>query len=248
MGYHVLAYQTSGFGVSNQDMSPVADAIFSIQNGHFLPHVDLNVYGAYFGGANLLAVRLVTPRSRQIVPPPLYPIQGALLPPDRPHIVDRRNNPFKLNAVEEVSLQANLGGAGSLPNVAVLFAGTSLDMVPAGDIYSLHGTSTTAAVPMQWTPINITWDQTIPAGNYTMIASQQQSTNAIAHRWVFKTAVMRPGFLSVTAIPNISEPSWYYGGWGILGTFNTYTYPQMEVLCNVADTAHDCVMNIIKVG
>lgn len=248
MPYHVVAYQANTFGVTNFDSTPLTDAWMSIQNGHYFPSVQLFQYGGWMGGVNLTKVTLVTPRSRMVVPPVLYPIQGALLPPDRPHIYDRRNNPFTLNPVEEVSIQMNIGGAANAFNTAVFFWGTSLDPVPQGDIYSLHGTSTTAAVANSWTQILITYDQTIPAGQYAVIGSQVQSTNAIAHRFFFKDQILRPGFLSLSALTNISDPSYYYGGWGLLGTFNTTAYPTVEVLANAADAAHDVVLNMVRVG
>jgi hypothetical protein len=246
--YHVVAYQANTFGVTNFDSTPLPDAWVTIQNGHYLPHIPLYLYGGWFGGVNLTAVTLVTPRSRMVVPPRLYPIQGSLLPPDRPHIFDRRKNPFTLNGVEEVSLLMNIGGAANAYNTGVMFWGNSLDPVPQGDLYTLHGTSTTAAVANAWSLVNVVWDQTLPAGNYAVISTHHQSTNAIAHRLFFKDQVMRPGFLSISALTNLSEPSYYFGGWGQLGQFNTTAYPTWEVLANAADAAHDVSMTMIRLG
>lgn len=246
--YHVLALQANTFGQTNYDSVPLSDSWIGIQNGHFFPQKQLMLFGGWFGGVNLTAITLVTPRSRMVVPPRLYPIQASLLPPDRPHIWDRRNNPFTLNATEEISMQMNIGGAANAYNTAILFVGESLDPVPSGDIYSLHGTSTTAAVANQWTTVPVQWDQTIPSGTYTVVGSQHQSTNAIAHRFNFRNPPNRPGFLSITGLGNITDPSYYGGGWGALGQFNTTAYPFVDVLCNAADAAHDFVMNMVKVG
>lgn len=248
MSYHVVAYQINTFGVTNADMTPLPDPWITIQNNHYLPHIPLYMYGGWAGGANLTAVTLVTPRSRMVVPPRLYPIQASLLPPDRPHILDRRKNPFTLNAVEEVSLLANVGGAANAYSTVIMFLGNSLDPVPQGDLYTLHGVSTTAAVANQWSLVNVVWDQTIPAGTYAVVSTQHVSTNAIAHRMFFKDQVMRPGFLSMNALGNISEPSYYFGGWGQLGQFNTTAYPTWEVLCNAADASHDFTMTMIRLG
>jgi hypothetical protein len=248
MPYHVVVYSANTFTQTNFDSTPAADAYISIQNGHYFPHIPLYLYGGYLGGANLTAVTLVTPRSRMIVPPRLYPISQSLLAPDRPHMLDRRNNPFTLNAVEEVSVQMNIGGTANALNYAVMFWGTSLDPVPQGDLYTLHGTSATAAVANTWTLVPITWDQTIPAGTYTVVSSQHQSTNAIAHRFFFKDQLLRPGFLSITSLGNISDPTYYYGGWGALGTFNTTAYPTAEVFVNGSDAAHDFTITMIRVG
>lgn len=248
MPYHVLAYTANAFGSNNVDMTPVPDQYIAISNGHFLPHLNLNLYGGWFGGTLLTALRLVTPRSRMVVPPVLYPINTTTLPPDRPHIYDRRSNPFLLNAVEEISMQANVGGSAAALTTAIMLCGTSLDPIPAGDIYGLHGTSTTTATALGWSAITVTWDQNLPSGTYVMVGSQVESTNAIAHRWFFKDQVMQPGFLSLSAMGNMTDPSFYYGGWGKLGSFNTYTYPTLYTLCNGADTAHDVVAYLIKVG
>lgn len=248
MPYHVVAYSANVFGVSNYDSTPAVDGWLTIQNGHYLPHIPLYLYGGWFGGVNLTAVTLVTPRSRMVVPPRLYPIQGAVVPPDRPHIFDRRKNPFTLNAVEEVSIQMNVGGAANALNYAVMFWGNSLDPVPQGDLYTLHGTSTSAAIAGAWSPCNVIWDQTIPAGNYSVIGTQHQSTNGVAHRLFFKDQVMRPGFLSLTSLGNIGEPSYYFGGWGQLGQFNTTAYPTVEVFCNGADAAHDLALTMVRLG
>lgn len=244
--FHVCAYQALTFGVTNFDMLPVADPIITVSNNHFLPNTQMFLFGGWFGGVNLTAIRLNTPTSRQVVPPPLYPIQAAVAPPDRPHVFDRRNMPFPLNMVEEVSMQANIGGAANAQNYAILFMGPSIEPAPQGQIYSLHGTATTAAVAGNWTQLAITWDQTIPAGTYYIVGSQHVSTTAIAHRWITKGQFYRPGFLSMSLVTNIGEPSQYYGGWGNYGNFNTYAYPYCEVLCNAADASHDVVMNIVK--
>lgn len=246
--YHVVAYQANTFGQTNFDSTPLADSWIPISNGHYLPPVALNFYGGWMGGVNLTAVTLVTPKTRSVVPPRLYPIQNTLLPPDRPHMYDRRSNPFGLNAFEEVSVQMNVGGAANAFNTAVMFWGNSLDPVPAGDVYTLHGTSTTAVTANAWTQLVVTWDQTIPAGRYMIIGSQVQSTNAIAHRWYFRYSQMKPGFLSVSAVTNISDPTYYQGGWGALGYFDSPVFPFLEVLANAADASHDVVMNMVKIS
>ena len=248
MSFHVIAYTANTFGVTNFSAAPVSDNWIGIQNSHFFPQRDLKLFGGWFGNVNLTKVTLVTPQSRRVVPPVLYPIQQAANPPDRPHIWDRRTNPFTLRAIEEIDLQINMGGAANAIFTGILFVGDVLTPVPAGDIFSLHFTSTTAAVANTWTTITMTPDQTIPSGSYAVVGSQHQSATAVAHRINFRDPVMRPGFLSLTSLGNITDPSYYQGGWGTLGTFNTTAYPFMDVYCTAADAAHDIVLNMIKVG
>lgn len=246
---HVLAYTANTFGVSAFDMLPVTDEWIGITNNHFFPQIDLNCYGGWFGGAFLNQVKLFTPQSRAIIPPALFPIQQSILPPDRPHIWDRRVNPVHFKAINEISLIANIAGTVNGINTAILIVGDQLQTIQAGwDIYGIHFTSTTAAVANTWTTVTAVVDQPLPAGVYTVVGSQHVSTNAIAHRFNFRTGPNRPGFLSMTSVGNISEPSYYQGGWGVIGQFNTQAYPFFEVYCNGADASHDFVLFAAKTG
>lgn len=248
MAYHVIGYTANTFGVTNFDSTPLQDAIFPIQNGHYFPWMPFNFYGGWMSGTLLSAVQLVTPQTRQIVPPRLYPINQTTAPPDRPHMFDRRGNPFTLNQAEEVSIQFNLGGAANALAYAIMFVGTSLDPIPSGNIYTLHGTATTTAVANAWTQINPVYDQAIPNGTYVVISTQHQSAGAIAHRLIFKDQILRPGMLSLTSLGNIGWPEFNQGGMGKMGQFTTTTYPNWEVLCSTADTAHDVLFNMIRIA
>jgi hypothetical protein len=243
---HTLAYTSEDLSAGSVDMTAVPDNWVPIQNGHYLPPQDLFLFGAFSFGDTLTAVQLVTPKSRMIVPPFMYPLVGALAPPDRLHVYDRRSNPFRLSSVEEIQL---LGTAGSAEDdIIVLLVGDRIDPIPAGDIYALHGTSSDSAVDGVWTQVAVTWDQNLPAGTYAVVGSQHVATNCVAHRFNFPGQIMRPGFSSLVSLADISEPSYYYGGWGVLGKFVTYAFPLLEVLCAGTDGSHDFVMNLIKVG
>jgi hypothetical protein len=183
-----------------------------------------------------------------VVPPILIPLDGVTNPGDRPHIFDRRRNPFTLNAVEEVSLILNVGGTAAAQTTALMFWGTSIDPVPQGDLYTLHGVATNAVAVGSWSMVNVVWDQTLPAGNYVVVSTHHMSAGAIAHRLFFKDQLLRPGFLSQTSLTQIGDPSYYFGGWGALGQFNTTAYPTWEALCTSADAAHDLSMTMVRVG
>lgn len=247
--FHVLGYQGSSHDVVGLDATPIPDDIVTIQNGHFLPSTDLNLFGFYAGGSILNYVQLVTPTTRQISVPRLVPINNSVTPPNNPNMVDLRGNPLRLRAVEEISMLNTLGtNASNIPFINILFVGKSLDPIPQGDILTLHGTSTTTAVVNGWTSLAITYDNTLPAGTYAIIGAQVQSANAIAHRFIFKDMFYRPGFMSVTSFYNRPVWDYYRGAMGLLGTFTTTTYPTLQVLCAVADAAHDVTFSIIRIA
>lgn len=244
--YHVVGYTTSTVGQNGIDAVPLTDPILAIANGHYLPHVQLFFYGGWFGGDALTRVTMDTPRSRQVVPPTLWPVDAHPTPPDRPHMVDRRQNPFILSAVEEVRMLYNVGTGGTGQSTGVMFWGTSIDPIPMGDIYSLNGSSTTVANPNQWTQLVINWEQNLPAGTYVVVGSQHQAATGVAHRFIFRDQVWRPGFLSVQTIPQMTDHGYYYGAWGRLGQFTTYTLPTIEAWCTAADASHNLTVNFIR--
>lgn len=247
--YHVLAYQGSSHDVTDLDATPVQDDIISISNGHFMPQSDMLLFGFYGGGNILSYVTLNTPTTRQISVPRMVPVSGTILPPTDPNIIDLRQNPLRLRAIEEIQMLNTLGtNASNLPFVNLLFVGDRLEPVPRGDVLTLHGTSTTAAVSLAWTSLSITFDTTIPAGLYAIVGAQVVSTNALAHRFIFKDQIWRPGFLSVNAATARTAWDYYRGGMGQLGTFTTVTYPTMQVLCNGTDASHDVTWEIVRIG
>jgi hypothetical protein len=247
--FHVLGYQGSSHDVTNLDATPIQDDIFTVQNGHFLPSMDLNLYGGYFGGTILNNTQLVTPTTRQISIPRMIPVSATVSPPTDPNVIDMRLNPLRLRAVEEISLLNTLGtNASNLQFINILFVGTSLDPVPAGDILTLHGTATTTAVALGWTSLNTIYDTTLPNGTYAIIGAQVISTTAIAHRFIFKDQIFRPGFISTTGVANRTAWDYYRGAMGRLGTFTTTTYPILQTLCVSADTTHDVTYFIVRVA
>lgn len=249
MGYHLAAYQGSSHDVVGLDATPIQDDILTIQNGHFLPNQDMLLFAMYAGGNILSYVTLNTPTTRQISVPRMLPISGTILPPTDPNVIDLRQNPLRLRAVEEIQMLNTLGtNASNIPFVNLLCMGSNLDIVPRGDVLTLHGVSTTAAVSLAWTSINITFDNTLPAGLYAIVGAQVQSTNALAHRFIFKDQFWRPGFLSINSFGNRTAFDYYRGGMGKLGEFTTVTYPIMQVLCNGADAAHDVTWEIVRIG
>ena len=244
--YHVVGYYSMVGGVTSAEATPLQDPILAIANGHYLPHVQLFFYGGWFGGTSLNRVVMDTPRARQVVPPTLWPINPTLSPQNRPNMVDRRQNPFILSAVEEVRMLYTVGGTGTVQSIGVMFWGTSIDPIPMGDIYSVHGTSTTSTTANQWTQLKIDWEQNLPAGTYVVVGSQHQTAGAVAHRMIFRDQVWRPGFLSVESLSDMTDHGYYYGSWGRLGSFTTYTFPQIEVWTNIVSAAHDVTLNIIR--
>jgi len=116
-------------------------------------------------------------------------------------------------------------------------------------VYFLRWTVTATAVANAWTLISpVTYEQQLPFGKYSVLDSEHNSTNAIAHRLTFDQQYERPGMLSFATGLGRTPYRISYGAFGELGRFHTTNLPRVEVLCNAADTAHEGYIHCVKVG
>lgn len=152
-------------------------------------------------------------------------------------------------AGEELAIQATSGLAMGTERLTALIALQDMpEPIPAGTPYAVRFTSTGAANANAWTTIAFTMDQSFPTGTFDMIASEVQSTNAIAHRWIFDVQQPRPGFISLTSLANRGNWWQYLFRYGKMGSFINTAMPRLQVLCNAGDASHEGYMWVVPRG
>jgi hypothetical protein len=246
--HHTLAWRVSAADTTETDITPVTDGIWTIQNSHFLPGTNWSLLTMYAGAATPSSARLVTPTFRQITTPYVRPLNTDIVPGNLPGVADYRNNPLTLRALEEIQLLATQasGGAAVIAGVACVSQQASVPM-PSGDIYTLQGTGTTTCVAGSWTQCAMTWQDTLPQGVFAVVGGQFIGATPIAGRIILEDQVNRPGGLGTSAVDLIPSPIFQKGGLGIWGRFNSNRMPNVEFLCNAADTAQTVYLDIIRV-
>jgi len=247
--HHTLAWRASIADVTEVDVTPVTDGIWTIQNTHFLPANDWFLQAVYFGAATPTRARLITPTFRQVTTPFIRPMNTDIVPGNLPGIADYRPSPLRLRGLEEIQLMGlqTTGGAAVVAGVAIVSRG-GLTPVPQGDIFTLRGTGTTTAVAGSWTQAAITWQDTLPQGVFAVVGCTFFGATAIAGRLILEDQVDRPGGLGVSALDFNNEPMFLKGGLGIWGRFNSNRMPNVEYLCNAADTVQEVYLDIMRVG
>lgn len=247
--HHTLGWRLSLADATETDMTPVVDGIWTIQNGHFLPAIDWFLLSAYFGAAGPNRARFVTPTMRQITTPFIRPINTDIVPGNLPSVADYRDNPFRLRALEEIQLLGTqtTGGAAVAVGIATV-ARQGLTPMPSGDIYTMRGTGATTAVAGAWTQVAVTWQDTLPQGIFAVVGANFIGTTALAGRFILEDQVDRPGAIGTSAADLNVSPIFLKGGLGIWGRFNSNRMPNVEFLCNAADTAQEIYMDIVRVG
>jgi hypothetical protein len=247
--HHTLAWRLSSADATETDLTPVTDSIWTIQNGHFLPSIDWFLLAAYAGAASPNRARLITPTFRQITTPYIRPINTDIVPGNLPSVSDYRANPLRFRALEEIQFMGTQtsGGAAVIVGLAWV-ARQGLQPMPSGDIYTLRGTGTTTAVAGAWTQVAVTWADTLPQGIFAVVGGNFIGTTCLSGRLIFEDQIDRPGGIGSSAADLNNEPMFLKGGLGVWGRFNSNRMPNVEFLCNAADTAQEIYLDIIRVG
>lgn len=246
--FHTCAWVRSSDATANLDQTPVPDGILVIQNAHFQPQQDMYVLWAKHNGVTQTRARFNSATLRQVSPVFIRPIDAALLPATLTRPANWVRNPLRIRGLEEIIVESTNSAAG--PNNVTTSAGLSTSpivTIPSGDVWSMRGTATTTAGVDTWTLCAMTWADTIPAGDYIAVGLNAAGATMKAARLIFENQYWRPGCVAGASEAVIQDEIFRNGGLGTWGAFTGNRMPNVEVLCNAADTAQTIYLDFIKV-
>lgn len=246
--HHTAAYSASIATGVETDLTPVTDGPLTIQNGHFLPPTDLPIWWAAAMATNLQRARFSSGSLRIPTTPYIRPIMNALIPNDPLRFANYQANPLTARMQEELAVLATQNAAGAQRVTVPIGFGISYQPPPIGNIYSMRGTSTVAAVANAWTMISPVWQDTIAQGTYAIIGLDHQSANSQAARCYILNQYWRPGIISTPNLGDKGDEYFRRGGMGVWGTFQANYLPNIEVLCNGADAAHEVYLYFVRIA
>lgn len=247
--YHLAGFTVLVGQTVDTDAPAITDDILTIQNNHFVLQRPMQLVGATAQSTTISRARLASASMRQIANPYIRPTIAGTLPGNNPNVWQLHNQPFTINAFEEIQCLATSGlGAGTERFTALMWLMDQFQPWPNGNVIPLRWTSTTAAVANAWTSIAITWQDTIPSGLYTLVLSEHISTNALAHRYILSNQISRPGLISMANDNSRFPYDWYNSALGTMGLFKSNDQPRVQVLCNAADAAHEGFAWVIRTG
>lgn len=243
--HHLLGWTVDTVTATLTDITPVTDDIWTISNAHFLPRENANLIWAAAMATNLQRAQVETPTILQMTPAMIRGIMAGLVPTSPQEMLTLAQNPQPLLKTEEIIIRA-IQNAGVNQRITCL-AGVQITPNPPaiGEQFWMRGTSVTAAVANAWTTLAVTWASNLPQGNYAVTGLAVQSTNAQAARCIFENVSYRPGSISIPGLGNISHPYFKLGGLGQWGVFQNYAMPNIQVLANGADAAHEIYLGIM---
>ncbi len=252
MSYHLAAYFASVDNSGDSDVAALTDGVLSIRNNHFVFAEPTMLTWAMAMSATLARARLSQPSFNVITRPYIRPIEQNAIPASLPGVADFHMEPFLLRTNEELAVEATTGAACGENFTTLVGLTVNPQPLPSGNIFSWRGTATATLVANTWTNIGtITWDNSLPEGDYAVVGGEFISTGAQAGRLLFPgTSVKwRPGAPGQTDVAGQTWHLFRKGGLGIeWGRFNAFALPQVEMLSNSADTAEEVYLDIVKIG
>jgi len=246
--HHTLCNFVALANVADTNVPPIQDGIMAIANNHWLPQRDYDLIYAATMAVTLDRTRLVSPTNRQITIPFVRPTIAALSPPTDPNVADYRKNPFRLRALEEFAFESTDTAAGPNNHYVVSGLQTAFEPMPVGNVFTLRGTSTTAAVAATWTQITVTWADILPAGTYAIVGLDVVSATPVAARLILENQIERPGAIGNALVGSRNHEMFYKGGLGVWGRFKSTRMPIVEIVNDGVIAVHTVYLDMIRVA
>ena len=157
------------------------------------------------------------------------------------------NNPITLDEDEALNAFVAENLMGAEQEYVLVWLGDGPVQPVGGEIFTVRVTNTTTLVADAWTNGAITFDQTLPVGDYQIVGARFSSAGLIAFRFVFVGGNNRPGGLGVDAAGDLNAKGQRHGGWGVWGDFRHNRPPTADFLSISADTSQTGELDLIKV-
>lgn len=245
--FHVVAYESNATLNVETDLTPIPDGLMVIQNGHFLPQVDMKLLFACAMALHVTLARIITPSMRQITTPFIRPLQPTLAGGDLTGIADYSMNPFTIKGLEELQVDATVTTTEHVSAILGL-SRTQIMPAPQGNIFVMRGTAATTLAANVWTQGAMTWNDSLPAGQYVCVGLEAFGATLRSARLTFENQWERPG--CVACATAVQKPSRIFqrGYLGVWGNFSSFRMPTVEFFADAADTAQEVYLHLIRVG
>lgn len=249
-----------GFG---EDLDPAAAIVnvAALQDDHIFTSGDdlripqLNRLVGIFAGVAILGAtlaRLSSPSLREmnriLVRPLNHRADSDAEPSDPPAVMDMRSTPRILTVDEILQFEIDTNPAAAAFQWCLCLFADAAPVQVSGEVFTVHLDGGTTVTARAWSTVPLTFADTLPAGRYQVVGMRAVGASAIAARLVFKPGTWRPGCIASDAENTIDHPMFRFGAMGVWGEFEHVTPPDAEFLCDLADTAQDVELDLIKVS
>lgn len=250
MPFHVVAWAKSQDEASaylSQDGIP-DETVTVTGTIVYVPAFASQLIGAYQAmGSTGLAGYLQSPTLRATALFDIYPVELALKPTGSEAVIMQPDSPIKLTAGEGLEAFGSSTTVAAAEHSTVAFLADGPIAPVTGEIFSILFSTAITETIKAWKNGPITFRQTLPVGNYSVVGAMMSGTNGIAFRFVPKGAINRPGAICVGTVAYKGNPVFRNGGLGKWFDFNTATPPSVDWFASAtAGAAQTGVMDLMK--
>lgn len=250
----VIAYQEAGKGAAGEDnIAGVADQHVRV-DGDIIYMSDINqIIAVYAGGTTLITgARLESPSLRRLANYEIAPVDVQIEPTGNeiwsPHPLSPL--PLETNEGLEALVRVSADASADLGFVAVFLSDGPVSSVD-GEIFHVRATATVASAENSvWENSEITFDNPLPVGRYSLVGADVIMADGMAFRFVPVGEAFRPGGMCITAHGIGSYALQRNGGLGVWCEFDQITPPSIEIVSSETLTATAVIMilDLIKVS
>jgi hypothetical protein len=207
------------------------------------------VGGVYAIGASITRAQLVSPSIRRRYPVEVTPIEIAAEPADPVKYNPFFQSPIQLDEDESLNFQAAEGGAGAQQSSGLVWlCDGATSPITGSEMFTIRATNATTLVSYAWTNGALTFNDTLPAGEYAVVGMRASSAGLIAARLVFSQFPWRPGCIASDTLGEQGAPVFRYGNLGVWGQFSHNTPPTVDFLSLSADTSQTVDLDLVLIS
>jgi len=244
-----------GFTASSNPATLTADPAIAdphvrvVGNDIYVPDAFHFLWGGYGVAVTLTRMQLSSPSLRRVFLPEIVPLDvGTVLPASPRKIFLFDDSPIPLDPGEALDCNVTDGAGVAERHTELVWLGPGPSKPDDRPFFTLRVTSAVTLVANTWTNGALTFDQTLPAGQYALLGARFRSTNLIAFRFVFVGGTFRPGAVGYAATTALDYDKFRAGNLGVWGTFKHNAPPTVDFLGNAGDTAETGELDLVYLG
>ena len=207
--FTLVGYTESQDSASLTNVAALADPHIRVSGDDVIvPSGLAYVGGVYAIGASITRAQLVSPSIRRRYPFETVPVEIAAEPADPVKYFPMFDNPIALDPDESLNFQAAENGAGAQQSSGfVWLCDGAIAPITGAEIFTIRATNTSTLTAYAWTNGALTYNDTLPAGDYALVGARGSSAGLIAFRFVFSQYAWRPGAIGMDTVGEVGVQS-----------------------------------------
>lgn len=250
--HHTLAFfNTTAGTLSLSDSPAVDDGWATITNNHFIMQQDMDLCMVMPFADTLTRAKLNLPHWRFVSQPEIVPVMQVWDGVQSLTSYYITPKTLTVNAIDELQALVSTSATATSGVLTALWLKPKMDplTLPGGDSYPTRATAAISGVAGQWARGNITFEQTLPAGEYAVIGMDVLDDGSELCRLRFQKYEMLPGVPCRNSVTGVQRDLFRQGRFGVFGTFKNTAQPSIEIFsASGTASAQALTLDLVKIS